>query len=240
MTHYSRISTYISRIVISLALFASATTSVAQQKPKNKIFTLEQDSIPLLRGFSVSFNLVGAAMRVFGDYGQYEGAFKVNLHDQFFPTVEFGVGSANHDDEVTGILYKTSAPFFRIGCDVNLLRNKHGKNRLYGGIRYAFTSFNVDVSRGPMPDPVWGNMGEMSAMGEKCSQHWAEVLFGIETYIYGPVHLGWDVRYRRRISHKDMSIGTAWYVPGFGTQDNDKLTANFNVLIDVWWNKKKK
>ena len=75
-----------------------------------KFFALQKDSIPLFRGFAVSFDLVGAAMMQLSDYGQYEGALRINLHDEWFPIVEVGYGKANHeDDPVTGLRYKTAA-----------------------------------------------------------------------------------------------------------------------------------
>ncbi len=137
------------------------------------------------------------------------------------------------NDEVTGISYETSAPYFRIGCDLNLLKNKNSENHFYGGIRYAFTTYKVDMSRNEMQDPVWGNMASFNIEGESCNQHWIEVVFGIDSKIWGPLHLGWNVRYKRRIAHKDSSAGNTWYIPGFGKYGDTRLGANFNVTIDI-------
>jgi len=198
------------------------------------MFTIQKDSIPMLRGFSVSVDLAGPAQLLLGDYGEIEGALRLNLHDQYFPIIEIGYGKANHDeDEVTGISYKTQAPYFRIGCDLNLLKNKHTGNRLYGGLRYAFTSYNVDIHRPDLQDPVWGWDTPVSIEGESCNQHWIEAVFGVDAKVFGPFHLGWNVRYKRRISHKDTSAGQTWYVPGYGKQGDTRLGANFNIIIDI-------
>ena len=230
MTSQENISTYISRLSVSLLLLLVAVPSMAQLK----MFRMENDSIPLFRGFSVSFDVVGAAMLAFSDHGEIGGALRINLHDQWFPVFEAGIGRANHEnDEVTGITYKTSAPYFRIGMDWNILRNKHQSNRLYAGLRYAFTSYKVDVIRDELPDPVWQSKAGFGVEGLACSMHWAEIVVGIDARIYGPFHLGWDVRYRRRLVHKEGDLGNTWYVPGFGINDQDKLAANFNVIIDI-------
>jgi hypothetical protein len=63
--------------------------------------------------------------------------------------------------------------------------------------------------------------------------HWFEVVFGVEAKIFGPLHLGWNVRYKRRITHKEGDIGQSWYVPGFGINDTDNLGADFRVIIDI-------
>jgi len=230
MTSQENISTYISRLSVSLLLLLVAVPSMAQLK----MFRMENDSIPLFRGFSVSFDVVGAAMLAFSDHGEIGGALRINLHDQWFPVFEAGIGRANHEkDKVTGITYKTSAPYFRIGMDWNILRNKHQSNRLYAGLRYAFTSYKVDVIRDELPDPVWQSKAGFGVEGLACSMHWAEIVVGIDARIYGPFHLGWDVRYRRRLVHKEGDLGNTWYVPGFGINDQDKLAANFNVIIDI-------
>ncbi len=178
------ISTFISRLAISIALLSATLSAQAQ----GKLFTIEKDSVPLLNGFAVSFDAAGPVILALSDYGEYEAAVRLNLHDQYFPIVEIGYGKADHDDEVTEIHYKTQAPYFRVGCDLNLLKNKHSANRLYAGLRYAFT-YKVDISRPTFQDPVWGWDAGFSVSGDQCNQHWAEVVFGLDTRLWGPLHL---------------------------------------------------
>ena len=231
MTQRPNISTSISRLCVSLLLLVAATTAHAQIA---KMFRVEQDSIPFFRGFSVSFDLVGPAMLMFSDHGEYEGALRINLHDQWFPIFELGVGHANREkDEVTGITYKTTAPYFRIGMDWNILKQKHQANRMYAGFRYAFTAYKTDIIREALPDPVWQYDSGFGVEGMSCSMHWAEIVLGIDAKVFGPLHLGWNVRYKRRLFHNEGDLGTTWYVPGFGTNDRDNLAANFNVIIDI-------
>ena len=230
MTQRPHISTFISRLSVSLLLLVMALPSQAQLK----MFRLERDSIPFFRGFAVSFDLVGPAMLMLSDHGEYEGALRINLHDQWFPIFELGIGRATHkNDEVTEISYKTTAPYFRIGMDWNILKKKHGPNRMYAGFRYAFTSYKVDIIRENLPDPVWKSAAGFGVEGMACNMHWMEAVFGIDAKVFGPLHLGWNVRYKRRLFHNDGDLGTTWYVPGFGTQGSTKLGAAFNVIIDI-------
>ena len=223
------ISTFISKVTISLALLLVCSTAGAQ-----KLFKLEKDSIPLMRGFQVSFDLVGAGQMMWGDYGQYEAALRLNLLDQWFPIVELGYGKANHDDDpVTHLTYKTKAPYFRVGLDFNLLKKKHQSNRLFAGFRYAHTSYKVDLWRQDFPDPVWKWATGFGVRDEQCSQDWLEAVVGIDAKVFGPFHLGWSVRYKQRIAHNDGIIGKTWYVPGYGTWDSSTLGGTFNVIIDI-------
>lgn len=230
MTHQPHISTYFSRLTVSLLLLVSTSAVIAQPK----MFRLEKDSIPFFRGFAVSFDLVGPAMIMLSDHGEYEGALRINLHDQWFPIVELGIGHANHKkDEVTGLIYKTTAPYFRIGMDWNILKNKHQANRLYAGFRYAYTHYKADIIREKLPDPVWQSKSDFGVKGTSCSQHWLEGVFGLDAQIVGPFHMGWTIRYKRRIAHQDGEIGNTWYVPGFGINDSDNFSANFNIIFDI-------
>ena len=229
MTIKSCISIFTRRLTISLLLLTLSSAVSAQMK----LFSIQKDSIPLFRGFAVSFDLVGAGMLTFSDYGQYEAALRVNLHDEWFPIVEAGFGKASHDDEVTRLYYSTSAPYFKIGIDRNMLKDKHGANRLYLGLRYGFTSYNVDISRPNFTDPVWQWDTGFGVKDAACKYHWAEVVVGIDAKILGPLHLGWSVRYKQRLAHsEDGDFGNVWYVPGFGTYESN-LGATFNVIIDI-------
>jgi hypothetical protein len=220
----------ISRLALSLLLLLLCGTEAGAQR----FLKLEKDSIPLFRGFAVSFDMAGALQMQLSDYGQYEGALRLNLHDQYFPTFELGLGHANHEkDVITEISYKTTAPYFRIGADVNIMNKKHTGNRVFVGIRYAFTSYKVDISHPVMEDPIWKWDTTYEITGESCNMHWGEVLFGLDAKIFGPLHLGWSGRYRIRFSHKDGVMGKTWYVPGYGLQDSSTLGYTFCISFDI-------
>ena len=228
MRRYISACTY--KLVAVVLLLMVSLASSAQVK----FFTFQKDSIPVFRGFAVSFDLVGAGLLLLSDAGQYEGALRINLHDEWFPIVELGYGKADHMEEATQIAYKTSAPYFRVGIDRNLLKDKHGKNRLYGGIRYAFTSYKVDIFRPEFSDPTWLWPVSYEIMGAPCKHHWLEVVLGLDAKIFGPLHLGWSVRYIRRLSHSEEGdFGNTWYVPGYGKYGDTRLGGTFNVIIDI-------
>ena len=149
-------------LAVGLAFGGRASTCA-----QSKLFAIQKDSVAFFQGLQVSVDIAGPIIRAVSDYGEYEAALKANLHNQYFPTIEIGIGSAEHDDIVTGNYYKTSAPFFRIGCDLNLAKQKHTPNFVYAGLRYAFTSYKVDMWRTPTPDPIWGNDATFAVEGEK-------------------------------------------------------------------------
>lgn len=212
-----------------LALLLPALPAQAQTP-----LDLERDTLPFFRGFAVSGELVGAMQMMLGDYGQYEAALRLNLRNRYFPIFEVGYGKANHEqDAVTEISYKTHATYFRIGCDFNVAKNKRSANRVYVGLRYAYTNYKVDIKRKDFDDPWWKWHTTYNVEGSKCWQHWVEAVFGVDAKVYGPFHLGWSARYRRRLFHEDGITGKTWYVPGYGTQDDSNLGVTFNVIVDI-------
>ena len=69
-------SSSISRtLVISLLLVLPLSVGAQQKK---KMVVAERDTVPLFRGVAVSTDVVGPAQLVFGDYGQYQAALRVN------------------------------------------------------------------------------------------------------------------------------------------------------------------
>lgn len=251
MPHQS-ISTYISRsiacsLLALLALCGFAQTAgnragnvrggETQRLSKDEQLRLRQkaidDSIPLWRGFQVKTDVMGVVQRAVSSYGQYEAGLRINLKDKYFPVIELGYGTADENNVVTQTKYKTSALYGRIGIDFNVMKNKHDIYRVYAGLRYAYTNFKFDIEHAPLTDPVWGGDTPFSGYDVKAHYHWAEVLFGIDAKIVGPVRLGWTVRYRRRLAHDDGDFGNVWYVPGYGKQGSTRMGATFEILFEL-------
>lgn len=230
MTHPKPICSFTSRLLAISLLLIATLPATAQQK---KRMVAEPDTIPLFRGVAVSADLAGIAQLALSDYGQYEAALRVNLRDKYFPVIELGMGKADANDVATNLTYKSSAPYGRIGVDFNVMKNKHDINRVYVGGRYAFSSFDFDVSSPGITDPVWGDVVEYNHEGNKATWHWMEFVAGIDAKIWKMVRLGWSVRYKRRLSNKDPEIGKPWYVPGYGKEGGSRIGASFNLIFEL-------
>lgn len=224
MTSRKSISAYISTPLISLLLLYAAAAKAQET---------EKDEGKWLTDVEVSVDVVGPAMLAFGSYGQYEAAVRLNLRGKYFPVVEVGLGKCDHEEDVTSLKYNTSAPYFKVGCDFNFMKNKHDIYRIYGGLRYAYTSFKYDLEHPGVEDPVWGGTYEYAVYDSKASYHWVEVVAGVQAKISGPFHLGWSVRYRTRVNADGGDMNKAWYVPGFGTWGRTKFGGTFNIIIVI-------
>lgn len=236
-------------ILLCLSLVAGfATPAMAQQNDTAKAHSIQgvqytpsndaavakaNAKIPMLAGFSVSGNLAGALLAAISSYGEYEGAVRANLRGKYFPVIECGIGTSNHKDDATDLRYKTSAPFFRVGMDYNVLRDKTSGNRVLAGARLAYTSFKYDISGPDLFDPVWHDSTPYSFKDVSGKQAWIELVFGVETRIWSIFHLGWTVRYKNKLMGDFGSEGGPWYVPGFGKKGTSSLGATFNLIFDI-------
>ena len=99
--------------------------------------------------------------------------------------------------------------------DYNFLRDSHSGNRLFGGVRFAYTSYKFDLSAPDLKDPIYGTTVPFNLSGIKGNMLWSEVVFGVEAKIWKFFHVGWSVRYKLRLHEGKTAVDNAWYVPGF-------------------------
>ncbi len=242
-----KISKYISAIISLLfALSASAQEPTQPQQPQQRTMgvqyqpaidsvkaSLQARPMHFFEGMSVSGDLLGLIMYKAATYGQIEGAFRINLKGRFFPTVELGLGHSDHQDGETDLHFKTNSPYMRIGCDYNLAKDLRSGNRVFVGLRYAYSQIKFDLTGPDLVDPVWQESVPYSFKGLKSDCSWSELVFGLEAKIWGCFHMGWSLRYRMRLSQKESDIGQAWYVPGFGKNDTHNFGGTFNLIFDI-------
>lgn len=191
------------------------------------------ENFKLFEGMAVSVDVVGAVMYKLANYGQLEGQLRINLKEKYFPVAELGLGHSDHKDEETNLRFKTDSPYMRLGCDINFNKDKRSKNRIYGGMRFGFTSCKFDLQGDDQTDPVWGTVVPLDYKDKSTTVSWLELVFGLEAKIYKTFHIGWSARYKMRLSQKAPDIGAAWYVPGFGKNDTHNFGATFNLIFDI-------
>lgn len=167
-----RTSSFVSRVIAISLLLIAVTTATAQSRKDataDKKLTAQKDTVAFFRGVAVSADVVGLAQLAFSDYGQYEAALRINLKDRYFPVFELGYGTADSDNPTTNLKYKTSAPYWRVGMDFNIAKNKHDAYRVYAGARYAMTYYKFDVMGNGLKDPVWGDDVDYNVKGMKAT-----------------------------------------------------------------------
>lgn len=237
-------------ITLCLALFAIMPQSTWAQK--NEDAEVDTVKVNFFNGIAIHIDAIGAIQMATSDHGQWEVGLRINLKDKYFPAFEIGYGKADEsDDYVTDSWCKAKAPYFRIGCDYNILRNKHDAYKAFVGLRYGFSKFDYDMTVKTVTETETEQTTEnedgtttTEAVttstttypeydGLHATCHWLEAVFGVDAKIWGPLHLGWDVRYRRMLSNKHSDADEPWYIPGFGNKKTAGFTAMFNITLAI-------
>lgn len=248
-------------LTVSLILLFFVAPAVQAQQPqprkytpkrdqkKNKKEEAKPDTIPLFNGASIGVDVFGVGSSLFGgDYLSSEVQLVANLKNKFLPTLEIGFGTTDTWNE-TGIHYKSSAPYFRIGADYNTMSKKKEKNSyLFVGLRYGMSSFKYDVRSLPMNDPIWGGSisnpsledgiwGGASAPFDhsdlKATVQWFELVVGVKVQIYKNFSMSWAARMKYKISNSASEYANPWYVPGYGTYKSNNIGVTYSLIYKL-------
>ena len=120
----------------------------------------------------------------------------------------------------------------RFGLDYNF-NKKHNGNRIFGLIRYGFSSFKYDVGNETFTDPVYLITVPLNLNGEKATGQWLEFGVAVETKLWRFIRLGWSMRYKFRLSLKCPEEGNPYFIPGFGKNDSNGWGGTVNLIFDV-------
>ncbi|MEG1162280.1 DUF6048 family protein [Bacteroides sp.] len=251
-----------SAIVLSISLFllfsivfpAAAQTSRPTHVPKRdqKKYKKEEakpDTIPLFYGAYVGVDIFGIGSSLFGsDFMSSEISLVANLKNKFLPTLELGYGSTDAWNE-TGIHYKSSAPYFRIGADYNTMSKKKDKSSyLFVGLRYGMSSFKYNINSLPMDDPIWGDAVQNPSLEDgiwggasvpfnhsnlKATVQWFELVAGVKVKVYKNFNMGWAIRMKYKISASMSEYADPWYVPGFGKYKSNNIGVTYSLIYTL-------
>lgn len=188
----------------------------------------------LLQGMSILTEVGTPIAHVLGgDVFGLEAAFRVNLRNHYFPIAEVGYGKYDATNDETHLTYKANAPYFRLGCDVNMLKDKTQNNRLLVGGRLGYSPYSFDASGPSVKDPIWGTDRPLDISSPSLSRVWLEITLGLEAEIARNFHLQLGVRYRTKLSETAFDQGTPYYVPGFGAMGDSGFALTYNLIFDL-------
>ena len=193
----------------------------------------KKEKAPLLSGVAVSADLVGFAMKAVGaKFANMEVGARINILDKYFPVAELGIGDCHREGAETGNTFSTTSPYMRFGLDYNF-NKKHNGNRLFGLVRYGFSSFKYDIGNEAFTDPYYHTTGPLKLNGEKATAQWLEFGVAVETKIWSFIRLGWSMRYKFRLALSHPDEGEPYFLPGYGKNDGNAWGGTVNVIFDV-------
>lgn len=210
----------------------SAQEATAKKAIQNQIDKLGQPA--LFQGLSLSVDIATPIAYALGSntLGS-EAALRINFKNKYFPTFELGYARYDGTNDESNLHYQTSAPYLRIGGDINMLKDKTQNNRLFVGFRVGYTNYKFDVDGPDLTDPVWDTTYPYNYKGIGSNCTWLEIVGGLEAEIFRNFHMGFSLRYRSKLSEKRPAEGTPYYVPGFGTGESSGLGVTYYLVFDL-------
>lgn len=194
---------------------------------------------PLLFSTAVGVDIWEPVMRAFGQhYGLIEFSGELNLHNRYIPVVEVGLGAASNTPDDNNYTYKVPlTPYFRIGCNYNFLYNSNPDYMAFAGVRFGWSHFNYEINDVTLDNGYWGESSTFNLPRQTANVTYMQLLFGIRVKIYGPISMGWSVRYKSKLHESKAAFGEPWYIPGYGSRKG-AITGSFSITYTLPFKKK--
>ena len=228
----------ISIYIIALLALSSIFLPDTARAQDIKILTNGEETkeAPFFQGVSVGVDVFGLLSKAMGsDITTTEIGVEANLMNRFFPVVELGYGGMDTTADETDIHFKTSAPFFRIGMDYNVFYKKpHLPGYFTVGLRYGFSSFDYDVQSPDLVDSNWGHTSvPVVYEGVKSKVGWAELVLGLKANVFKSFYMGFNVRYRSRLSMTKNENSEPYYIPGYGRGKPNNFGITYHLVYKL-------
>ena len=218
-----------------------ATISYGQAEPERKVKPKRTDNYIRMRGIRVGMD----ATRPFQDlwtkgnrYGS-EFSFDMELRPNWFPVFESGYEVIKLNTNY--IEYTGQGSYSRIGIDYNFLQAEHknDKDVLFFGLRYGFSIARQKVDR-YLVDSYWGTVNGHFG-NQNYFAHWGEFLVGIKGEIFQNFYLGWTIRGKVKMNHKEMELPPVYFIPGYGKAEKGfTMDFTYSVYYNIPWDFRKK
>lgn len=224
------ISEYFFSVLLSLLL--TTQYSMAQQQD-----TVQQ-KIRNKGGFTPSALRVGVAVSdivntLTDPQATYYG-FQADLPiQQFMISLDYGQAKLNLENNNAeqsnrNFTYSSQGSFFRVGVDVNLLKDRKTDSNdarddvIFFGLKYAHSQLSDKISFRPATDTITNivyNISEVSQSNNNLGTWWLEMNAGVKVEVFKNIFLGYALRYKFFKRFGDKNSLTPYEVPGFGKGD---------------------
>lgn len=194
---------------------------------------------PLLYQASVGINFWDPLMRAFGQkYGLGDVWAELNMHNRYFATFTFGLGSMTDTPVNKNYTFRTPvSPYFKLGAMYNFFYNSNPDYKLLAGLRYGFTPFRWSATDITVDEGYWDDPSHYSLDNIRHTTGYLEVVFGIRVNIWKSLSAGWTVIYHTVLHDSSSPHGQPMYIPGYGKRSG-AITGNISLVYTIPINKK--
>ncbi|MCV9387708.1 DUF6048 family protein [Reichenbachiella ulvae] len=171
-----------------------------------------------------SADVVGLGRLISGDI-QSEFQTKIDF-DQFYLALDGGRSDLSSSGN--GFNYSSSGYFFRVGPQANLIPYNKNRSSIFFGVNYAQSLFSDQIDYRVIQS-AWGEQ-DLSFKNDNLTARWFEANLGIQARIFGPIYLGYTIRFKMAKKLSGEGVLEAYEIPGFG-RASSSATFGFNYYI---------
>ncbi len=201
------------------------------QRPK-----VNQFQGKVFRGLSVHADIGSPIISLLGGYARsYEMQLDVNLYRRLYPIFEVGYATAKKE-AISGIVYDTKAPFFRVGLNFGLLKpfkdngsERSVKSYPFVGLRYAFAPVTYNLLDVEINDEYWGTTIIEDFDHNLEYAGWMEIVGGVRVDLFKGLTMGWSIRLKTFLHTSAPDKSYIWYVPGYGKSSGMGVMFNYTI-----------
>ncbi len=232
------------RYFFSLLLFLFLVGQAWAQEPPA---TTEPDSVERVKmqiDFLPSALRIGPAINsliqtAIDQEGTYYGLQADLPIRRFMLAVEYGHADLSRQNEAgvpeeEAFQYKSNGDYYKLGIDVNLLRDKKADNFdasndiIYFGLKYAISIIDDQINFRTQ-DNFW-ETSSISQSNENLRVGWIEMNAGMKVELFKNIFLGYTLRYRFGQRYGNRSTLVPYRIPGFGSGE-DETNFGFDYYI---------
>lgn len=154
---------------------------------------------------------------------------------QFMISFDYGQARLNLENNQTEQLnrnftYSSQGSFFRLGVDVNLLKDRKTDSNdaqgdvIFFGLKYAHSQLDDQITFRPSTDSITNaiyNISQISQSNNNLDAWWLEMNAGVKVEVFKNIFLGYVLRYKFLKGFSDRNSLIPYEVPGFGKGDKE-------------------
>ena len=147
---------------------------------------------------------------------------------RYYLAVDYGYWARKYSSDSSD--YANHGGYWRVGVDVNFLKNDPDRNMFFIGLRYGTSVFGEDLTV-TRYDPVWGAL-HSDFTSANVNAHWFELTTGLRVKIWKMIWLGYTARLKFGLTTGSTADMLPSDVPGYGRANTDSYWGfNYQILI---------
>jgi len=189
---------------------------------------------PLLTDLAVGVNVADLLFKAFGQtYASVDVNATLNMWNRLQPVVELGLGWAKSSpDEMTFTYKGKPSPYFKVGANYNFMFKNSPDYQALVGIRLGYSPFGYDITDAHYNNSYWGEHTSFDITGQHSHALWGEAGVGLKVKLWGPLSMGWMIRYHGIFKEGKNANSKPWFIPGYGPRNGSlgfSMSLHYNL-----------